>query len=634
MLVENKVSAFFPGDPVRPRMRIVHVVRQYDPGIGGLEAVVRSLAREQVKSGHHVRVVTLNRIFRGDGARLPAHETRDRIEICRIGYAGSMRYPLAPAVLRHLSDADIVHVHAIDFFFDFLAMTRLLHRKPLVVSTHGGFFHTAFASRLKTIYFKTVTRASLTRYAYVAASSVQDREKFAEIRGRGLDVLENGVDIAKFRDCGANDGEKAIIYFGRLAPHKQIDKLFPFLRSLRARDPQWRLVVAGLPSGVEIADLEATARDAGVAADVRFLDSPDDENLREAISHCSVFASPSAYEGFGIAPIEAASAGLLPVLSNIPPHARTVERLGLGALVDFSRPDEAAETMLAHWRALEADRGAWRARALDAVLQFGWTGVARDFEDIYRRVKGEDARFILGAETRVANSTKLVQTIDDRIADGSHCRLAFLNANLANVISGSRSLQEKLRSFTLVNDGIGMDIASLLLYGRRFPENLNGTDFTPHFLETSRHRLRVFLLGSREDVVRRAAARLCERWPRHIVVGCESGYFPAHEEAALVERIRAASPDLVLVGMGNPRQEEWIADHLSDVPCSAFAVGALFDFMTDEVPRASGWLRAIRCEWMFRLALEPRRLWRRYLLGNPLFLARVVAQRLRGERAA
>lgn len=634
MLVENKVSPLVPADPAKSRMRIVHVVRQYDPGIGGLEAVVRSLASEQADSGHRVRVVTLNRIFRGDGRRLPAHEMRDGVEICRIGYAGSTRYPLAPAVLRHLSDADIVHVHAIDFFFDFLAMTRLLHRKLLVVSTHGGFFHTAFASKLKAIYFKTVTRASLTRYAYVAASSIQDCDKFAEIRERGIGVVENGVDIAKFRDCGATDGDKAVIYFGRLAPHKQIQALFPFLRSLRARDPEWRLVVAGLPSGVRIADLEAAAREAGVAAHVKFLDSPDDEALRDAISHCSVFTSPSAYEGFGIAPIEAASAGLLPVLSDIPPHARTVERLGLGVLVDFTRPDDAAEKTLAHWRTRETDRAAWRARALEAVGQFGWTGVAREFEDIYRRVRGEDARLILGAETRVAKSTSLVATIDGRIADGSHCRLAFLNANLANIISGNRSLQEKLRSFILINDGIGMDIASLLLYGRRFPENLNGTDFTPFFLDTTRHQLRIFLLGSREDVARRAAERLRERWPRHIVVGCESGYFAAHEEAALVERIRAASPDLVLVGMGNPRQEEWIADHLGDVPCTAFAVGALFDFLTDEVPRASGWMRAMRCEWIFRLALEPRRLWRRYLLGNPAFLARVVAQRLRGERAA
>jgi alpha-1,3-mannosyltransferase len=633
MLVENNVSPPFVESAPRS-MRIVHVVRQFDPGIGGLEAVVRNIAREQVDSGHQVRVVTLNRIFRGDGRRLPAQETRDGVEIRRIGYAGSTRYPLAPAVLRHLSDADIVHVHAIDFFFDFLAMTRLFHRKFLVVSTHGGFFHTPFARGLKAIYFRTVTRTSLTGYAYVAASSVQDRDRFAEIRAHGLDVVENGVDIAKFRGCGATNGEKTIIYFGRLAPHKEIGSLFPFLRCLRERDPEWRLIVAGLPSGVEIAELEAAARQAGVATDVAFMDSPSDDALRDAISRCSVFASPSAYEGFGIAPIEAASAGLLPVLSDIPPHARTVERLGLGALVDFSRPEDAVETMLGHWREREADRETWRARALDAVAPFGWSGVARDFEDLYRRVTGENSRLILGAEARVANSTNLVEAIDAGISDGSHSRLAFLNANLANIVSGNPALQEKLRSFILVNDGIGIDIASLLLYGRRFPENLNGTDFTPFFLETTRHRLRIFLLGARDEVIAGAAERLRERWPRHNVVGYASGYFSADEEEALVERIRAASPDLVLVGMGNPRQEEWVADHLRDVPCTAFAVGALFDFLTDEVPRASSLVRRMRCEWIFRLALEPRRLWRRYLLGNPLFLARVIAQRLRGERAS
>ncbi len=634
MLVENKVSSPLPVEPASPAMRIVHVVRQFDPAIGGLEAVVRNLAREQVRAGHQVRVVTLDRIFRGDGTRLPAREVRDGVEIRRIGFAGSPRYPLAPAVLRHLSDADIVHVHAIDFFFDYLAVTRFLHRKPLVVSTHGGFFHTPFAQGLKAVYFKTITRTSLTRYAYVAASSIQDRERFAQIRSQGIDVLENGVDIEKFRDCGARDGAKTIIYFGRLAPHKKVAALFPFLNALREQDEGWRLVVAGLPSGVGIAELAEAAREAGMGDHVELMDSPDDEALRAAVSRCSVFASPSAYEGFGIAPIEAASAGLLPVLSNIPPHARTVERLGLGALVDFSRPEDAAAELLAHWREREAGRDAWRARALEAVRPFGWQGVAREFEEVYRRVIGDRTRLILGAETRVTTKNELVNAIDDRIDDGSHCRLAFLNANLANVIAGKPALREKLRSFILVNDGIGVDVASLLLYGRRFPENLNGTDFAPFFLDATRHPLRIFLLGARDDVIGRAAARLAERWPRHHVVGFASGYFTPGEEADLLARIRDASPDLVLVGMGNPRQEEWIADRLKDVPCSAFAVGAWFDFLTGEVSRAPDWVRTIRCEWIYRLALEPGRLWRRYIVGNPLFLSRVMLQRMRGERAA
>ena len=103
-------------------MFIVHVVRQFHPGVGGLENVVYELASAQVSAGHRVRVVTLNRLFNAaNRQRLPATETFEGIEIVRIPYFGSSRYPIAPSVLRHIRSADLVHVHAIDFFFDYLA---------------------------------------------------------------------------------------------------------------------------------------------------------------------------------------------------------------------------------------------------------------------------------------------------------------------------------------------------------------------------------------------------------------------------------------------------------------------------------------------------------------------------------
>ena len=143
-------------------MLIVHVVRQFHPGVGGLENVVLELASAQVKAGHRVRVVTLDRLF-NDARRqkLPPSETLDGIEIVRIPYFGSSRYPIAFSALRHIKDADLVHVHAIDFFFDYLAWTKPLHGRKLVVSTHGGFFHTTYAALLKRVWFHTLTRLSL-----------------------------------------------------------------------------------------------------------------------------------------------------------------------------------------------------------------------------------------------------------------------------------------------------------------------------------------------------------------------------------------------------------------------------------------------------------------------------------------
>jgi exopolysaccharide biosynthesis WecB/TagA/CpsF family protein len=136
-------------------------------------------------------------------------------------------------------------------------------------------------------------------------------------------------------------------------------------------------------------------------------------------------------------------------------------------------------------------------------------------------------------------------------------------------------------------------------------------------------------------VVEAAARRLQARFPRHRVVGWHHGYAPPEDDATIVARIRAARASLLLVAMGNPRQEIWVDSHLQGTGAPlALCVGAYFDFEAGVVPRAPEWVRAARAEWLFRLAIEPGRLWRRYVVGNPVFLARVLRQRLRGERVS
>jgi exopolysaccharide biosynthesis WecB/TagA/CpsF family protein len=100
-----------------------------------------------------------------------------------------------------------------------------------------------------------------------------------------------------------------------------------------------------------------------------------------------------------------------------------------------------------------------------------------------------------------------------------------------------------------------------------------------------------------------------------------------------VQTIRRTGANVILVGMGNPRQEFWLDDHLAATGCRlGVAVGALFDFLAGEVPRASEWTRAARLEWVHRLLCEPKRLSSRYLMGNPAFLVRITAQWASGSR--
>ncbi len=238
-------------------------------------------------------------------------------------------------------------------------------------------------------------------------------------------------------------------------------------------------------------------------------------------------------------------------------------------------------------------------------------------------------RDIAGIPVAAATSDEALALIDHAFDGGGHLHLAYCNANLVNIAARDAGLRERLAHFLILPDGIGVDIASRLLYGAAFPANLNGTDFTPAILAARKRPLRVMLLGGRPGVAERAATRLRADHPQHRFTVLSHGYFGPDEEAALLARLALERPDLLLVAFGNPRQEQWIADHIEARHCAVAAgIGALFDFLAGEVARAPETLRALRLEWTYRLWLEPRRLWRRYVVGNPAFLMRVLRQKL------
>ena len=161
----------------------------------------------------------------------------------------------------------------------------------------------------------------------------------------------------------------------------------------------------------------------------------------------------------------------------------------------------------------------------------------------------------------------------------------------------------------MLSDGVGVDIAAKLLYGEPFPANLNGTDFIPALLAAEPRPLTIALLGTTRANADAAAAKFSEIAPHHRFIVVHDGYFNAGEEPRILERIEALRPDILLVAMGVPRQEFWIAKNITSRHCTLpIAVGALLDFLSGTVPRAPAWMRSLRLEWVFRLIIEPGRL--------------------------
>jgi alpha-1,3-mannosyltransferase len=249
--------------------------------------------------------------------------------------------------------------------------------------------------------------------------------------------------------------------------------------------------------------------------------------------------------------------------------------------------------------------------------------------------QGMKTRTILGVPIIAATAPQTVEMLDLQFERGGPARVAFANANALNIAYRNNRFRSILQNSIVINDGIGVDIASRLLFGAAFPQNLNGTDFTPHYLQSTRHRFRIFLLGSRLGVAERAGEYFARRCPQHVVVGCHHGHFTNDQTNEIISIIKATNADVILVAMGNPAQELWLADNLQATGCRlGFAVGALFDFVTGQSRRAPAWVRSARLEWVHRLSREPKRLWRRYLVGNPVFLLRVLGQWISGDPAS
>lgn len=243
-------------------------------------------------------------------------------------------------------------------------------------------------------------------------------------------------------------------------------------------------------------------------------------------------------------------------------------------------------------------------------------------------------RNIMGVDVVAATTDEMIAVLDARAASGAGTKLAFLNAHGSNVAAHDAAFRAALKDFLVLNDGVGVDIAARVLHGQRFPENLNGTDFVPRFLSQTSRSLRIFLLGSAEGVAAEAGVAFTKANPRHQIVGARSGYFRDDELMEVVAGIAATRPDLVLVALGNPRQELFIHHHFAAMSTPlAMGVGALLDFTAGRVQRAPALIRRLKAEWIYRLALEPRRLWRRYVLGNFQFLWRLMWTRLIGSGA-
>ena len=241
----------------------------------------------------------------------------------------------------------------------------------------------------------------------------------------------------------------------------------------------------------------------------------------------------------------------------------------------------------------------------------------------------------------VANLTEneTVAEIDRLIADQRPHYAAVVNAGKIVAANQDERLKQILLDADLVTaDGMSVVWASRVL-GQPLKQRVTGIDLFERLIAHAEQRgLSVYLLGAREESVRGVVEQFTKQYPSLQIAGYHNGYFTDSESQSLVESIRLSRADLLFVAMGSPAQEYWIASNVGHTGVRfALGVGGSFDHVSGLARRAPRWMQRIGFEWLYRFLREPRRMWRRYLIGNSLFILLIARQRIghsRGDTTA
>lgn len=444
------------------------------------------------------------------------------------------------------------------------------------------------------------------RVVSISKSTATDLTRYWKIPESAIRVVYDGftppLDVQAY---STNIPRSTILYISRLEhPGKNhvglIEAYSRLPREIAAAHP---LVLAGGDwNGSEA--VHAAAAASPYRDNIRLMGFVPTAEMPRLWAEAAVYAFPSRFEGFGLSLLEAMAAGVPVVCSKTSSLGELGD--GVAELFDPESPEEIADALL---KVLTGDNAARIAAGRARAAEFSWARCAAGLLDAI-----PDAT-VFGVPIRCETMREACTRIA-AARDPEHPKFfAFVNAHCLNLAWHDSDYVEILRRCDAVwPDGTGVRVAGRQL-GFPVPENVNGTDLFPLLSG------RIFLYGAAPGVAAQAAENIRQKYPQMTVVGLADGFGDDREVISAVNRLR---PDILLVAKGVPRQEKWIAAHLNELKCgSILAVGGLLDFVSGRIPRAPLWMRRMGIEWLYRLKCEPLRLFRRYVIGNPLFLLRL-----------
>ena len=518
----------------------------------------------------------------------------------------------------------------------------IVRPRRTVVTVHDlGYRHYPAAHRsLDRFYLDLSTRYHVRAASHILADSQATRNDLVGEYGADparITVVYPGVDktlrhvddsaaIAAVREKYGIHGEY-VLYVGTLHPRKNLVRLIEAFSLLKSGV---KLVIAG-QKGWLYDRIFARVQELGIEQRAIFTGYVADADLPALLSGARVFAFPSLYEGFGLPVLEAMACGVPVVCSNVSSlpevagdAALLVDPLDTGAWVaalERALTDEELRAELIRRGYAQVRRFSWRRAAEETLKVLERVGQT---SKVYKTREKRRGVRILGVWVDDVTYEEMLARLDAFIAAGGAHQVATMNPEFVIAAHRDAEFRAALDAAALcLPDGVGLLWAGRLL-GHPLRQRVTGSDGIWHIAELAARRgYRLFLLGAAPGVAEEAARRLCDQYPGLVVASTYAGSPAAEEESAIVERIRNARADILLVAYGHPRQEKWLARNLVRSGAAVgLGVGGAFDFVAGVAVRAPRWMRRLGLEWLYRLWREPWR-WQR-MLALPQFAALVL----------
>ncbi len=247
-------------------------------------------------------------------------------------------------------------------------------------------------------------------------------------------------------------------------------------------------------------------------------------------------------------------------------------------------------------------------------------------------ILGKNERInILNTTIDVLTMKETIDLVEKYITTKTPLHLMGVNADKINEVNANKLMSEIVNKCGVINaDGASVVLASKYLK-KPLPERVAGIDLMMNLVELADQKsYKIFLLGAKEEVVKKTKEKLIQKYPKLNVVGIRNGYFKEADWEMVSEQIEKTNPDLVFVGITSPIKE-YLIEYLQNKGHKEvfMGVGGSFDVISGNIPRAPLWMQKMNLEWLFRMLQEPKRLFKRYFVGNTKFINAVIHEKIR-----